>query len=774
MSMPSIHPFNPLQTFHGGNLEWHSKLQEVIHYGESRFRCALSRIVVATSRQQQWMQEYLHKELLFIMSYVGLATSIGLVVDVPFVVRSLGDSLGMLNEPSLPLVVEVGFIDTLAAGTNSEQFGRVVESYVSEWWAEDKKPAESTILGPRTVNSHLDHYRNALAEQTDSKGNQLPALTVNPIPAVGLPSASPSTSCPTCEPHRALATTLLAKLNTLKNLTSALVLSHKAHTEVDTRKALASFLLYEQVVRKEADTVIPMEVPAMTAPTETARASRAIRAMARDELNHLYFTESPSPHYKWTSGEILTREEVLHMARRDHVAGDSGYNVSLADERAPMGDDSSTNSPGDNTGATEPVSPTITRPPPGTNYTLPALFNHQQDWKPILEYDALQYKDAPPPLTPSDPDVHMSDPPAPSNALTTGDIHGMGFTSVPSSTKPRAWGRLRVADVAFPALEAPPQHMLPGLAEPHVEPVIEPTERAERWLEMFGGPSDNADHVSPAIEPMERAERWLETFGGPSDNADHVSPAIEPTERAERWLETFGGPSDNADHVSPAIEPTERAEQWLEMFGGPSKSPEHVSPAIQPKERANQWLEMCGVPSQSPEPSVSPAIHPAQRADEWLQMFGDQPSVLPTDLAERSLQMFGNASEHQAPNMSPVIQPSTKVASDVLAHRGQEGASDLESDEDYEEEASDDDEPSNGNGLVDEGTDTDDDTESEEEAVSLSRPITPGRITLSRPVVEADFDFLDHAVFEEPDYDSDVGAHGMLTQSEGEENMESE
>ena len=89
MPSASIHLFNPFNLQHGSDQEWHRKLQEVIYYGDSRFRQALADISKSDSRHHLWMQKCLQDELvcefllnsikdclimsfqLFIMSYGG-------------------------------------------------------------------------------------------------------------------------------------------------------------------------------------------------------------------------------------------------------------------------------------------------------------------------------------------------------------------------------------------------------------------------------------------------------------------------------------------------------------------------------------------------------------------------------------------------------------------------------------------------------------------------------------------------------------------------------
>ena len=59
------------------------------------------------------------------MSYVGIATSLGLVVEVPMVLRSLSISLAAVPDADLPIPFDLGLITMLDSGTNNSDFGRI-------------------------------------------------------------------------------------------------------------------------------------------------------------------------------------------------------------------------------------------------------------------------------------------------------------------------------------------------------------------------------------------------------------------------------------------------------------------------------------------------------------------------------------------------------------------------------------------------------------------------------------------------------------------------
>ena len=58
-----IHAFDPFNLQHGSRENWHSKIQEVIYYGESHFWQAVSNIIKAQPWHLKWMQQVLQQEL---------------------------------------------------------------------------------------------------------------------------------------------------------------------------------------------------------------------------------------------------------------------------------------------------------------------------------------------------------------------------------------------------------------------------------------------------------------------------------------------------------------------------------------------------------------------------------------------------------------------------------------------------------------------------------------------------------------------------------------
>src|SRR3981189_851934 len=71
---------------------------------------------------------------MYIMSWVGIATTIGLVIEVLILLRSLADSLDDVNFDHLPLRFHPSLLAALDDGVATESLSCLVDSYACDWW----------------------------------------------------------------------------------------------------------------------------------------------------------------------------------------------------------------------------------------------------------------------------------------------------------------------------------------------------------------------------------------------------------------------------------------------------------------------------------------------------------------------------------------------------------------------------------------------------------------------------------------------------------------
>ena len=90
------------------------------------------------------------------MSWFGISTVIGFVIDVLILLRSLADSLADLNLDHLPLGFNSSMLAALDDGVATESPNRLVDSYACDWWRRSTEPALGGIFGIDTLDECLN------------------------------------------------------------------------------------------------------------------------------------------------------------------------------------------------------------------------------------------------------------------------------------------------------------------------------------------------------------------------------------------------------------------------------------------------------------------------------------------------------------------------------------------------------------------------------------------------------------------------------------------
>jgi hypothetical protein len=76
---------------------------------------------------------------LFVLSYVGIGTSIGHPFDIPILLRSLAVGLAILDEDDLPMSFDIDFLTTLDTNlAEQNSLCKIVQKYECAWWKERK------------------------------------------------------------------------------------------------------------------------------------------------------------------------------------------------------------------------------------------------------------------------------------------------------------------------------------------------------------------------------------------------------------------------------------------------------------------------------------------------------------------------------------------------------------------------------------------------------------------------------------------------------------
>ena len=281
------------------------------------------------------------------MSYVGMATSLGLVVEVPMVLQSLSVSLAAVPNANLPIPFDLGLIAMLDSGTNDSDFGRIVKSYALAWWQGTRRPADGGTLTAKTLERCLEQHRLGLLETMG--GEPMPEHPIIPIPSLQLSfdaeanvgtdradanvgtdggTATTTDDCARCTVYKSLAGNLLDELKSIKNFASGMAGTTCNETELIPRRALGFYSLHEKVLTKElVSESQPVTIKHSSPLTKKGKMSLQVSLDADDELERL--RAMPTGSHKWTWGETLTQDEVRSLRHVSKKCVRSGYETTL-------------------------------------------------------------------------------------------------------------------------------------------------------------------------------------------------------------------------------------------------------------------------------------------------------------------------------------------------------------------------------------------------------------------------------------------------------------
>src|ERR1700676_4200795 len=124
------------------------------------------------------------------MSQIGFATSIGLVVEVPILLRSLADSLAEVDLDHLPLGFHPSLLAVLDDGVAPELTSSLVPSYDLDWWRHHSEPAADSIMAIDSLDQCLHHHMQFFPEVTAAPG-PTPTPSPGPTPTPG-PGPTPT------------------------------------------------------------------------------------------------------------------------------------------------------------------------------------------------------------------------------------------------------------------------------------------------------------------------------------------------------------------------------------------------------------------------------------------------------------------------------------------------------------------------------------------------------------------------------------------------------
>uniref|UniRef100_A0A8H7Y6J3 Uncharacterized protein n=1 Tax=Psilocybe cubensis TaxID=181762 RepID=A0A8H7Y6J3_PSICU len=296
MAQPHIRPFKiPNESPHN----YRFKLQEIVFYGESRLRKALGEIFKKPAKMQGWMQFALQKELKFFISYVGLATSTGQVIDVPIILRSLADSLALIPPENLPIPFDVRFLEVMECAPRENAEFRVVAAYKNAWWTGTHITSRNGIITTKWLDICLRFHREQLRK--DGRGVPQPSnFHTDPIfrqEDLIKPNAGEF---------------LYNQLQQTHGVIRALVTENEEEYRLHCRRTSGYWMVYNAALLKELHSPGDPHVDeVMKARWKSGEAAWD----AQKAFNNA--TANTKHHSQWISGVSLTPDEVLSLQNRE-------------------------------------------------------------------------------------------------------------------------------------------------------------------------------------------------------------------------------------------------------------------------------------------------------------------------------------------------------------------------------------------------------------------------------------------------------------------------
>jgi hypothetical protein len=280
---------------------------------------------------------------LFVLSYVGIGTSIGHPFDIPILLRSLAVGLAILDEDDLPMSFDIDFLTTLDTNlAEQNSLCKIVQKYECAWWKERKaRSLEGTVIFDlssvdiclethfaQTIGRHSDNLQGS---PTTSTSSARPTTSMIPAPdqmgshTQGIATTQADQSCGKClEYGNILSNTLLDIVN-IHTFANKMLSTSETQWTIDMHRASIFHSLHQAAVIKETSGI-------SSGTRGMSTGIDSVRTTAEGELERL--KNLPPSSYKWTWGETLTKSEVLALHRpgtKQNKKMHSGYDVPLKD-----------------------------------------------------------------------------------------------------------------------------------------------------------------------------------------------------------------------------------------------------------------------------------------------------------------------------------------------------------------------------------------------------------------------------------------------------------
>jgi len=273
-----------------------------------------------------------------------VAAAIGRSIDIPILVRTLGQNLNQEgykpNASFTPDAELLAYLEGGLSGTGSDDRGMLVTNFHLPWWRGSIPQMKySSYLSFATIHAALEAHREYVADVYvhREKANRLdfsselnkPAYTWHPEVDRNLENP-----CTRCRLYRAVALGAYDKLRDLRNMVHACETANQGERDLTARRAAGLNFLYEAAVVKGAGQPDAGQPDAGPGNMETNRKGKGkeLDTALEERMKHLEDGLVERSQDKWTWGTNLTYDDLHAITRgadRHYQVPHSGYDFEL-------------------------------------------------------------------------------------------------------------------------------------------------------------------------------------------------------------------------------------------------------------------------------------------------------------------------------------------------------------------------------------------------------------------------------------------------------------
>ncbi|KAF8808482.1 hypothetical protein BYT27DRAFT_7210866 [Phlegmacium glaucopus] len=264
------------------------------------------------------------QELMFCLSYVGLATAMGHSLTIPVLIRSLAQSYEERTSAAKRFKFDPEFLEYLELG-NADIPGAHIKNFSFDWWNQAETPGQSIgLLNTQNLSECLEFHACKINQaECCAAAGEGPSVQTSPPADSDLSKPhytwhdkiwddAKGDHCPRCCLYRAAALGVMDRAKDLQNHVDAVEHAHQAERALAICWTLAINLFFEAAVIKDTTGAESTSLAGLTGQSEAFK--------------------------KWTWGVDLKEEDLRDMVRAaDHEFQllHLGYNKSLANYDLP-------------------------------------------------------------------------------------------------------------------------------------------------------------------------------------------------------------------------------------------------------------------------------------------------------------------------------------------------------------------------------------------------------------------------------------------------------